>query len=205
MRNPASRKWLDAPIRCPDSPGQAAIPRTGRRGGFLAAACGARKNLRRAEPAASGRKVASVAARKLSASPCAEADSIVNVFPIRCTGRAAAREGFTLLEVLVSLAILSATLIMAYQVTSAAISAGERSEAWTTASLLGEAKLREVIETFPEIQETDGEFPDPHEDYAWRLVVKQALHADAREVYLTVSWQAGGTVETINMSGLAVR
>ena len=38
--------------------------------------------------------------------------------------RAASPDGFTLLEVLVSLAILSATLIRAYQVTAAAISAG---------------------------------------------------------------------------------
>ena len=119
--------------------------------------------------------------------------------------RVVRQEGFTLLEVLVSLAILSATLIMAYQVISAAISAGERSEAWTTASLLGEEKLREVIETFPEIQETKGEFPSPHEEYSFRLAVKQALHADAREVVLAVSWKNGETVESITLSGLAVR
>src|SRR3990170_3674995 len=68
--NAASNKWLDASIRRRDRPGQAAIPRTGRSGGFLNAACGARETLRRAEPAASGRKVASVAARKPPASPC---------------------------------------------------------------------------------------------------------------------------------------
>ena len=119
--------------------------------------------------------------------------------------RVVRQEGFTLLEVLVSLAILSATLIMAYQVISAAISAGERSEAWTTASLLGEEKLREVIETFPEIQETEGKFPAPHEGYSFRLAVKQALHADAREVVLAVSWKTGETVESITLSGLAVR
>jgi len=139
------------------------------------------------------------------ASPCAETDSIVNVFTIRCTRRAVARDGFTLLEVLVSLAILSATLIMAYQVTSSAISAGERSEAWTTASLLGETKLREATETFPEVQETGGKFPAPHEEYSFRLAVKQALHSDAREVYVAVSWGADGAGETITLGGLAVR
>ena len=113
--------------------------------------------------------------------------------------------GFTLLEVLVSLAILSATLIMAYQVTSGAIAAGERSDAWTKAILLGETKLREVTETFPEVQETEGEFPEPDEGYAWKLSVKQALHSDAREVYLTVSWETGEAEETITLSGLAVR
>src|SRR3990172_7080523 len=57
MSSAAPRKWIDAPIRRLDSLGQAAIPRTGICGGFLDAACGAREKLRRAEPAASGRKV----------------------------------------------------------------------------------------------------------------------------------------------------
>ena len=41
------------------------------------------------------------------------------------------RRGFTLLEVLVSLAILSITLLLAYQVLSGAIAAEDRSERWT--------------------------------------------------------------------------
>lgn len=115
------------------------------------------------------------------------------------------RKGFTLLEVLVSLAILSATLVLAYQVTSGALAAGERSEAWTTAALLGEAKLRETTDAFPEVQETEGTFPVPDDGYSWRLTVKQALHADAREVYLSVSWEADGIPETITLAGLSVR
>jgi type II secretion system protein I len=119
--------------------------------------------------------------------------------------RNASAKGFTLLEVLVSLAILSATLITAYQVTSGALAAEQRAEAWTTAILLGEEKLQEVTEAFPEVQETNGTFPDPHPEYAWKLIVKQAMHPDAREVYLTVSWESGGDGETIVLSGLSVR
>jgi type II secretion system protein I len=119
--------------------------------------------------------------------------------------RAVSPKGFTLLEVLVSLAILSATLIMAFQVTSGAIAAAERSEAWTTASLLGEEKLREGTELFPEVQETTGTFPDPYEEYGWTISVKQALHPDAREVYVSVSWKTGDVEEKITLSGLSVR
>lgn len=115
------------------------------------------------------------------------------------------RKGFTLLEVLVSLAILSATLILAYQVSSGAIAAGERSEAWTTASLIGEEKLREATGTFPEVQETEGTFSDPHQGYAWRLIVKQSLHPDAREVHLAVMWKKDGIEETLTLSGVSVR
>jgi type II secretion system protein I len=119
--------------------------------------------------------------------------------------RAVSSKGFTLLEVLVSLAILSATLIMAFQVTSGAIASAERSEGWTTASLLGEEKLREATDTFAEVQETKGTFPDPYEEYAWAISVRQALHPDAREVYVSVSWKMDGVEETITMSGLSVR
>jgi type II secretion system protein I len=114
-------------------------------------------------------------------------------------------KGFTLLEVLVSLAILSATLVMAYQVTSGAIAASERSEAWTIASLLGEEKLRDATETFPEIQETKGKFSDPQEGYGWTLTVKQAVHPDAREVHVSVMWETDGIVQTFTLSGIAVR
>lgn len=115
------------------------------------------------------------------------------------------RKGFTLLEVLVSLAILSATLILAYQVTSGAIASGERSEAWTTASLIGEEKLREATETFPEVQETEGNFSVPHEGYGFFLIVKDSLHPDAREVHVTVTWKRDGIEETLTLSGVAVR
>lgn len=115
------------------------------------------------------------------------------------------RGGFTLLEVLVALAILSATLVMAYRVTTGAIAAADRSKSWTMASVLGEAKLREVTETFPEVQETTGTFPAPDEGYAWQVTVRQALHADAREVYVAVSWETGDAVETVTLAGVAVK
>ena len=86
-----------------------------------------------------------------------------------------------------------------------AIAASDRSELWTTASLLGEEKLREATETFPEIQETKGNFSDPHEGYAWTLIVKQAVHPDAREVHVSVSWKIDGIVQTFTLSGVAVR
>lgn len=115
------------------------------------------------------------------------------------------RRGFTLLEVLVSLAILSTTLILAYRVISGAVFAQERAEGWTKATLLGEAKMRELTDGFPEVQETDGAFPSPDDRYAWTLSVRQAMHEDAREVHLTVSWEAGGEPQAIVFSGVAAK
>lgn len=114
-------------------------------------------------------------------------------------------DGFTLLEVLVSLAILSATLILAYQVISGAVYAQQRSEGWTKASLLGEAKVRELTDGFPEVQETEGTFPDPDQGYAWKLSVRQALHEDAREIHLEVAWETAGEPQRIVLSGVAAK
>lgn len=115
------------------------------------------------------------------------------------------RNGFTLLEVLVSLAILSATLILAYQVISGAVFAQERAEGWTKATLLGEAKIRELIDGFPEVQETEGTFPSPDDRYSWKLSVRQALHEDAREVHLEIGWEAAGERQRIVLSGVAAK
>ena len=113
--------------------------------------------------------------------------------------------GFTLLEVLVAMAILSGTLIMAYQVMSGAISAEERSERWTAAAFLGEAHLREATSSFPEIGETEGRFTGLDNAYSWKRSVKAAAHPDAREVDVTVSWGEGDRVESVALAGIAVK
>jgi type II secretion system protein I len=115
------------------------------------------------------------------------------------------RPGFTLLEVLVALAILSATLILAYRVMSEAISAEERSERWTTAAYLGEALLRDTTSVFPEISESEGRFPDLDNAYTWKRAVKATAHPDAREVDVTVKWNEGNREETVALAGIAVK
>jgi general secretion pathway protein I len=115
------------------------------------------------------------------------------------------RRGFTLLEILVALAILSGTLMMAFRVVSGGIAAQARSEGWLKATLLGEAEIRKTLSAFPETGDSDGTFPPPDEAYRWRKSVTQALHKDAREIHLTVSWTEDKEEEQIAVSGLAVR
>ncbi len=113
--------------------------------------------------------------------------------------------GFTLLEVLVALAILSAVLVLAYQVMSGAISASERSERWTVTTFLGESILRDALSTFPDIGEISGRFPPPDDAYTWVRVVRQAAHQDAREVHVTVIWTMRGVEERMTLSGIAAK
>ncbi len=114
--------------------------------------------------------------------------------------------GFTLLEVLVSLAILSTALVLAYRVVTGALAAENRSERWTECALLGETMFREATETYPDVQETDGRFPSPRDEFSWKRTVRQsALYADARVVEISVTWKSGEEEETVKLSGVSVK
>ena len=115
------------------------------------------------------------------------------------------RRGFTLLEVLVSLAILSITLLLAYQVLSGAIAAEDRSERWTVASCLGETLVRESTAVWPETGESEGRFAAPMEEYSRRRSILPAAHPDAREVHVTVTWSSDGREERVSLAGVAVK
>lgn len=115
------------------------------------------------------------------------------------------RRGFTLLEVLVSLGILSITLLLAYQILSGAIAAEDRSERWTVASCLGEALVRESTAVWPEVVESSGTFAPPMAAYSWKRTIRPAAHADAREVHVTVTWSDGGREEKVSLAGVAVK
>jgi type II secretion system protein I len=115
------------------------------------------------------------------------------------------RRGFTLLEVLVSLAILSITLLLAYQVLSSAIAAEERAERWTVASFLGETLVRESTAVWPETGESSGKFAAPMDAYSWERSIRPAVHPDAREVHVVVTWSSEGREERVLLAGIAVK
>ena len=115
------------------------------------------------------------------------------------------RRGFTLLEVLVSLAILSITLLLAYEVFSGAIGAEDRSERWTVASCLGETLVRESTAVWPDTGDAEGKFAAPMEAYSWKRSILPAAHPDAREVHVTVTWSTGGLEERVTLAGVAIK
>ena len=113
--------------------------------------------------------------------------------------------GFSLLEVLVSMAILATTLLLAYQVVSGAVAAEDRSEKWTVASYLAESLVLDALSGFPETGETEGKFAPPMEAYSWKRSVRAALHPDAREVEVRVIWTLEAREEQVSLTGLAVK
>ena len=83
------------------------------------------------------------------------------------------RGGFTLLEVMIAMAILAITLVTVYQSQSQSISMASSSRFLTTASLLAQGRMAE-IDANPDprgLSSGDGNFGDDFPGYTWRLEV----------------------------------
>jgi general secretion pathway protein I len=82
--------------------------------------------------------------------------------------------GFTLLEVMIAMAILAITLVVVFQSQSQSISMAGRARFETTASLLAQSKMAEIEATDPENVVSDsGDFDDEFPDYSWRVDVTE--------------------------------
>lgn len=80
--------------------------------------------------------------------------------------------GFTLLEVMIALAILAITLVTLYQSQSQSISMATDSRFLTTASLLAQGRMAEVDAVDPRgVVSGNGDFGDDYPGYTWRLEV----------------------------------
>ncbi len=108
--------------------------------------------------------------------------------------------GFTLLEVLIAFAVLSMTLIAAYQLLGTGLRGSERAERATLALLAAESKLAEIAGSAPlRAGRSGGALGD---GYRWRAEIRRhraaepdtALPVAAYEVSVTVSWGAAGSV-----------
>ena len=82
------------------------------------------------------------------------------------------RKGFTLLEVMMAMAILSIPLVAVFQSQSQSISMATEVRFLTTASLLAQGKMAEIDKMDPrEIIPMSGDFRENFPDYAWRVEV----------------------------------
>lgn len=93
------------------------------------------------------------------------------------------QKGFTLLEIIVALAILSVSLVVISDLHNSGMLRSRRAEDITTASMLARLKLHEVqleIENnmakgeFPaENKHDEGKFDEPYEKFSWSLDIKK--------------------------------
>ena len=82
--------------------------------------------------------------------------------------------GFTLLEVLVALAVLAIALISIFKLQGQTLQMSAQARFLTVAPHLAQAKLAEIeLQDFKEIGDGSGSFPDEHADYNWTVTVEE--------------------------------
>jgi general secretion pathway protein I len=80
--------------------------------------------------------------------------------------------GFTLLEVMIAMAILAIALVTVYQSQSQSISMAGDSRFLTTASLLAQGRMAEIDATDPrQVVAGSGDFGEAFPDYTWQVEV----------------------------------
>jgi len=125
--------------------------------------------------------------------------------------------GFTLLEVMLAMAILALCVVPLLGSITQGLRAASRIERITTASELARNKLAELeLETVTDIEETrEGVFDPPHEDFAWQAVFskrpelemleEQISGLKTMELRLRVVWLEGGAEQAVEFSTLLVQ
>lgn len=97
-------------------------------------------------------------------------------------------EGFTLLEVMIAMAILAIALVAVYQSQSQSLSMAGDSRFLTTASLLAQSRMAEIDAADPrEITAGNGEFGDDFPDYRWQLELVETEIDLLKKIVLTVT------------------
>ncbi|MEW6144966.1 MAG: prepilin-type N-terminal cleavage/methylation domain-containing protein [Thermodesulfobacteriota bacterium] len=117
------------------------------------------------------------------------------------TGAPARRAGFTLLEVIIAVAIIGSSLAILLGAVNKNLILASQSKNLSIASFLAQRKMGEVeIEGFPELGSQEGVFEEQPE-FRWHLTVQpyniEQLGTEIRIVILTISWDEGNKEFTV--------
>jgi len=105
--------------------------------------------------------------------------------------------GFTLLEVMVAIAILGTALVSLLSLHHQSMQSVIRAQDMTRASMLAQAVMTEAeLERFPDLGTSSGDFqssfPGQFQDFRWeRIVEASANFSDVREVKIFVRYGPG--------------
>ena len=102
------------------------------------------------------------------------------------------RRGFTLLEVIVSLVVLTAGLVTIMEAFTVGLKASAAAERRTVATMLLQDKMEEIKkESQLAVGSDQGDFGDNFADYKWQADLSETSIAGLLHVAVTVSWSEG--------------
>ncbi len=101
-------------------------------------------------------------------------------------------QGFTLLEVMIALAIAGIALVTLLSLSNRSIGVNDRLQKITQATLLAQEKMSEIEASAEngelEISADEGQFEDPFQEYRWQLSFEDTPLASVTMVIVNVLW-----------------
>lgn len=111
--------------------------------------------------------------------------------------------GFTLLEVMIALAILAVALTALLGLANRSLAVHDRLSHTTRATLLAQTRLAEIelaARAGSRREESSGVFAAPDDGYRWRLLWLDTPLTSVRRIDLTVSWGDEGRNEAVTLT-----
>ncbi len=110
------------------------------------------------------------------------------------------RSGFTLLEVMVSLAIFVSAFAALSQLYSLGTRAAVDSALQTQAAVRAEAKMAEVVSGVESFEAANGMAFEDDANWSWTLELNPGPHSDVYELVVTVVFQSGSNPPAMTYS-----
>ncbi|TYO97560.1 general secretion pathway protein I [Geothermobacter ehrlichii] len=110
-----------------------------------------------------------------------------------------AKDGFTLLEIMIALAIVAIALVSLLGLMQRSILASDQAQRITRATLLAEEKLARIEAGIDSIDRLEGPFDAPDSGYRWKIALQPAPVPGVRQLELTVAWGDETRNEAVRM------
>lgn len=115
--------------------------------------------------------------------------------------RAGRRRGFTLLEVIVSLAVMGVGLVAVLEAFSAGLRLSLQDEFLTTATFLAAGKMEEVMkETYITPGTDEGDFGDEFPDFTWTVEIADSRIEELELVTVVVYWDVANRSDQLMLT-----
>lgn len=112
-----------------------------------------------------------------------------------------ADSGFTLLEMMVALAVVGIALVVLLGLAQRSILVNQRLQQMTRATLLAKQQLAEIeLGTAVGLDQNQGVFAEPNQDYHWRAVYTATPIAGIEQIDLSVIWGDEKDNELVTLS-----
>lgn len=121
-------------------------------------------------------------------------------------GKSRGTNGFTLLEAIVSVAIMAVGLVAIIEAYGTSMRLSLQDEYLTTATLLASGKMEEVLkEPYITPGEDEGDFGPEFEAFRWRVEIADSDIQGLETITVTVTWTVGKLNDELRLTSAAPR